>query len=156
MKLNEILERLSSNTLLNVYLGKYLAYTARLHVIEDILIEEYGNRECANISVDSKIGALILRLADVEGAMTIEEFFGSNEKLAIHCSTQEQAIILSQAFDSKHFYLSPYVPYKDQAKKSWTLYGSRLAFTNRASRCNVDYLMRDGWTILSFDSIKLK
>lgn len=84
--------------------------------------------------------------------MTLEEFFGSKKKLAIHCKTKEQSKILLKAFDEMGETWSSGDSYlKDN---NWEIYSAETCYDNKGYFCFEKCFKEHECEIIEFKNIE--
>lgn len=84
--------------------------------------------------------------------MTIKEFFESNEKLVIHCDTEEKAITLLKAFDKAGYRWSNYEKYIEA--NYWKVYEYNTCYSNEKRYADIKFYQNYNYKILEFKDIE--
>ena len=85
--------------------------------------------------------------------ITLEEFFESDNNLAIHCDTEEKAQKLCEAFDRLGKAWVTGTSYLEN--NYWLKYGKDACYTNSKMACNKEYLLNEHFGIYEFEDVIL-
>ena len=83
--------------------------------------------------------------------MTLREFWGSKEKLVIHCKTFEEAIIFCKASDKLGKTWSNKKSYLDQT--DWEVHRADTCYTNEGTYSPKSWYQENGYEVLNFEDI---
>nr|DAG18747.1 MAG TPA: hypothetical protein [Caudoviricetes sp.] len=85
--------------------------------------------------------------------ITLKDFFESDEKLVIHCDTEEKANTLLEAFDKlgkKWCTDKSYLGYN-----CWQYYGEETCYTNNGTYSNKQWYFDNCYKVYDFEEIEL-
>ena len=88
-----------------------------------------------------------------EYKITLKEFFESENNLAIHCKTEEEANKLLEAFDKlgkKWIDRDSYLEIN-----CWDVYEKYTCYNNQYEYCRIDYYEKKNYKIYEFDDVDL-
>ena len=88
-----------------------------------------------------------------KGKITLQEFWASDKKLAIHCDTEDKAKKLLQAFDSFGMRWISGQRYTDTDE--FYLYGNNTCYANNRCCCDIKYYIANNYTIYEFEDVIL-
>lgn len=112
-----------------------------------------------NKELESKINKLEKELQEVKKQLktkkkiTLEEFWGSEEKLVIHCDTEEKAQTLLSVFDKMGKRWRSIDKYT--SKNCWNVYEEDTCYSNDGFYDNKDFYIEQGVTIYEFEDVDL-
>lgn len=86
--------------------------------------------------------------------ITLEEFFESDELLAIHCKTEEEANTLLRAFDELGKKWSGGTSYLEG--NCWQHYKEGTCYTNYGMYANKEYYLDKYYQIYEFENVKIE
>lgn len=86
--------------------------------------------------------------------ITLEDFFESDELLAIHCKTEEEANTLLRAFDELGKKWSGGDSYLEV--NCWQQYKEGTCYTNYGMYANKEYHLDDYYKIYEFENVKIE
>lgn len=85
--------------------------------------------------------------------MNLIDIWDSKTKIAIHCSTADQANALFSAFDAMNAD-SPRNPKRLISRGQWYASGGGTCYTNQGCYCYLQYYIKQNTMVISFDEIE--
>jgi len=86
--------------------------------------------------------------------ITINEFFKSSKKLAVHPGTYENANALCKAFDKANYVWWSGIKYIGH--NGYEYYKDKTCYTNKGTYCDINLCKTFGYKIIEFKDIDLK
>lgn len=85
--------------------------------------------------------------------MTVNEFFESKEKLAIHCDTEEKAKTLLKVFDDDGYRWVEENRYTDESY--WYVFKEDTCYSNECLYCRIGFYQEMHYKIIEFEEIEI-